>query len=74
MTSVISGVKRADQLADNIAALDLVLSAEEMASLDEVSRLPASYPSWIQSYRVDGRVPQGHPFEGEVWSLPRKPR
>ncbi len=74
VTSVISGVKRADQLVDNIAALDLALSPDDMAALDEVSRLPASYPGWIQTYRADSRVPQGHLFEGKAWSLPDKPR
>ncbi len=35
------GASRAEQVADNVAALDLVLSAEHRAALDEVSR-PAS--------------------------------
>lgn len=47
VTSVIVGAKREDQLADNLAAAKLLLSADELAALDEVSRLPAEYPGWM---------------------------
>ena len=39
VSTVIVGAKRSEQLADNIAATDIVLSAEELDALDEVSRL-----------------------------------
>ena len=66
---MISGVKRPDQLADNLVALDLVLTHDDMAQLDEVSRLAPSYPGWIQTYNAKGRVPQGHPFDGPIGYL-----
>ena len=47
VTSVIVGAKRMDQLEDNIAATDVVLTPEEMASLDAVSQLPMEYTDWI---------------------------
>lgn len=47
VTSVIIGAKRTDQLDDNIAATGIELSGEELARLDEVSRLPAEYPGWM---------------------------
>jgi aryl-alcohol dehydrogenase-like predicted oxidoreductase len=47
VTSVIVGAKRPDQLADNLGATKLVLSAEQLAQLDAVSRLPAEYPGWM---------------------------
>ncbi|MDZ4819862.1 MAG: aldo/keto reductase [Planctomycetota bacterium] len=47
VTSVIIGAKRPDQLQDNLAASDLVLSAEEVSKLDEVSKLPDEYPTWM---------------------------
>ena len=47
VTSVIVGAKRPDQLADNLAATQVALSAEELRQLDEVSRLPAEYPGWM---------------------------
>jgi hypothetical protein len=36
-----------DQLKDNIAAADVVLSDQDMAALDEVSQLPREYPGWM---------------------------
>ena len=74
VTSVICGVKRPDQLADNLAALDVPLDPDEMAALDEVSRPAPRYPGWIQTYRADGRVPQGHPVPGPSWTLDEGPR
>ena len=47
VTSVIIGAKRQDQLDDNLAAVKIELSADELAKLDEVSRLPAEYPGWM---------------------------
>jgi len=47
VTSVIVGAKRPEQLADNLAATKVKLSAEELAAIDEVSRLPAEYPGWM---------------------------
>ena len=47
VTSVIVGAKRPEQLADNLAATEVSLSADELRALDEVSRLPAEYPGWM---------------------------
>jgi aryl-alcohol dehydrogenase-like predicted oxidoreductase len=47
VTSVIIGAKRPDQLADNLAAVKLRLSEDELRALDEVSRLPPEYPGWM---------------------------
>ncbi|MBE0630220.1 MAG: aldo/keto reductase, partial [Burkholderia vietnamiensis] len=46
VTSVIVGAKRIEQLEDNLGALDVVLSADELAHLDTVSALPSGYPDW----------------------------
>ncbi len=54
VTSVIIGAKRTDQLDDNIAATDVVLSDEELARLDEVSALPSEYPGWMMEFQ--GRI------------------
>ena len=53
VTSVIMGAKRPDQLADNLGAADLFLSAEELKVLDEASTLPAEYPGWM--FAVQGQ-------------------
>ncbi len=58
VSSVIIGARRAEQLADNIAATTLVLSAEELATLDRVSALRAEYPGWMLERQGAGRRPQ----------------
>jgi aryl-alcohol dehydrogenase-like predicted oxidoreductase len=67
VTSVITGVKRLEQLRDNLGAADLTLSAEDLAALDAVSLTPPTYPGWIQSYRASTRVPSGYPFPWPSW-------
>jgi aryl-alcohol dehydrogenase-like predicted oxidoreductase len=46
VTSVIVGATKIEQLETNIAAVDIALSIEEMARLDEVSALKAEYPAY----------------------------
>ena len=55
--SVIIGAKTIQQLDDNLAAADLTLSAEEIATLDEVSALKPEYPGWMLARQAEGRVP-----------------
>lgn len=57
ITSVIIGAKSQDQLADNLAASDLKLSDTELASLDEVSKLPREYPGWMFERQLADRLP-----------------
>jgi aryl-alcohol dehydrogenase-like predicted oxidoreductase len=59
VTSVIIGARRLDQLADNVAAGDLVLTDQDLAELDEVSRPPVAYPNWIQDQFAPLRIPAG---------------
>ncbi|CAN2535595.1 1-deoxyxylulose-5-phosphate+synthase+YajO [Methylocapsa aurea] len=47
VTSVIIGARRIDQLEQNLAAVKLTLSAEDLATLDAVSALAAEYPGWM---------------------------
>ena len=47
VTSVIVGAKRPEQLADNIGAVDVQLSGDELARLDAAGKLPAEYPGWM---------------------------
>ncbi len=47
VTSVIVGAKRPEQLADNLAAVEVDLTADEVRTLGDVSRLPAEYPGWM---------------------------
>jgi aryl-alcohol dehydrogenase-like predicted oxidoreductase len=59
--SIIIGAKTVDQLDDNLAAVDLTLSAEEVARLDAVSDLPSEYPGWMFARQGAGRIPE--PFK-----------
>ena len=36
-----------DQLQDNLASVDLVLSEEELARIEAVSALAPEYPGWM---------------------------
>ena len=56
VTSVIIGAKRLDQLEDNLAAVDLKLSPEELKVLDEVSALPPEYPGWMLPFQSMDRM------------------
>ena len=56
VTSVIIGAKRMEQLSDNIAAVELKLTEEEMKKLDEVSTLPPEYPGWMLPFQGANRL------------------
>jgi aryl-alcohol dehydrogenase-like predicted oxidoreductase len=56
VTSVIIGAKRLDQLHDNLAAVDLKLTADELKQLDEVSALPPEYPGWMLPFQGANRL------------------
>jgi aryl-alcohol dehydrogenase-like predicted oxidoreductase len=57
VTSVIIGAKTVEQLDDNLAAANLALTADEMATLDEVSALPPEYPGWMVQRQTPPRRP-----------------
>jgi aryl-alcohol dehydrogenase-like predicted oxidoreductase len=68
VTSVIIGAKRRDQLVDNLAATELRLAPEHVASLDAASALPMEYPGWMVEFQ-NARDPRGvarAPTEAEI--------
>ena len=56
VTSVIVGARTDEQLADNLAAASLTLTADERAQLDEVSAQPLRYPLWHQKNTSSERL------------------
>jgi aryl-alcohol dehydrogenase-like predicted oxidoreductase len=58
VTTVIIGAKTMEQLDDNLDAVKLSLSADEMKKLDDVSALPPEYPGWMLSRQGAERRPQ----------------
>ncbi len=57
VTSVIIGAKTPEQLQDNLAAVDVQLSPEQIAELDEASALPSEYPGWMVERQNRDRHP-----------------
>jgi len=55
VTSVIIGAKRLSQLDDNLKAVDVALSAEDLAALNDVSKLTPEYPEWMETLGTDRR-------------------
>jgi len=62
VTTVIVGARTMEQLEDNIAASRLVLGAEDLKTLDEVSQLPKEYPGWM--LEMQGKYRQTPPTAG----------
>jgi aryl-alcohol dehydrogenase-like predicted oxidoreductase len=56
VSSVVIGARTDEQLADNLAAAELELSAEERSRLDEVSAPPLLYPYWHQAKTASERL------------------
>jgi aryl-alcohol dehydrogenase-like predicted oxidoreductase len=57
VTSVIIGAKNANQLKDNLGAVDVQLDAEDLQQLDLVSRLAPEYPGWMLTTQGSDRRP-----------------
>ncbi|BCJ49408.1 aldo/keto reductase [Actinoplanes sp. NBRC 14428] len=56
VTTLVVGARTEEQLADNLAAADLELTAEERARLDEASAQPLLYPYWHQAKTSGDRL------------------
>ena len=61
VTSVVIGARTEEQLADNLAAADFELSADERARLDAISAPPLLYPYWHQAKTAADRLGDGRP-------------
>ena len=57
VTSTIIGAKNIDQLNDNLKSVDVVLSADELKRIDEISALPREYPGWMVERQSMDREP-----------------
>ncbi|WP_305080853.1 aldo/keto reductase [Novosphingobium sp. Gsoil 351] len=66
VSTVIVGAKRADQLADNLAACDVEFTAAELAELDQLSQLPPEYPGWMLGFQSG--------YRAKFMAEPRKPK
>lgn len=57
VTSIIIGVKRMDQLEDNIKSTEIRFSQDELNKLDEISRPEPEYPGWMTERMQADRNP-----------------
>jgi aryl-alcohol dehydrogenase-like predicted oxidoreductase len=71
VSSTIIGARTMEQLNENLAAADVVLSPEQLARLDEVSKVTQAFPHEFLKYTVDntqgGTTVNGRP--SKVWHL-----
>lgn len=51
VSTVIVGARRADQLADNLGAVEVTFTEDELDRLDKLSRLPREYPGWMLGFQ-----------------------
>jgi aryl-alcohol dehydrogenase-like predicted oxidoreductase len=56
VASIIIGAKRLDQLQDNLEAIKLTLTPDELRQLDEVSALAPEYPGWVLPFQAADRL------------------
>jgi len=56
VSTVIIGARSMEQLEDNIAAAAVTLDADDMRTLDDVSRLPQEYPGWMIDMQSTSRL------------------
>jgi aryl-alcohol dehydrogenase-like predicted oxidoreductase len=63
VTSVIIGARKPEQLDDNLKAVDVRLSPDDLAALDEASRLTPEYPAWMDVLASDRRPGEERRFD-----------
>jgi aryl-alcohol dehydrogenase-like predicted oxidoreductase len=56
VASIIIGAKRPEQLQDNLAAMELTLTQDELRQLDEVSAFALEYPGWVLPFQGADRL------------------
>jgi aryl-alcohol dehydrogenase-like predicted oxidoreductase len=56
VTSVITGVKNETQLQDNLKSVEISFTEDELAKLNEVSKLVPEYPGWMVDNMQQDRI------------------
>jgi aryl-alcohol dehydrogenase-like predicted oxidoreductase len=63
VSSIIIGATKLHQLEDNLKAVDVVFSADELNQLHEVSKLPVEYPANVLEIMTMDRSDTGFDFQ-----------
>jgi aryl-alcohol dehydrogenase-like predicted oxidoreductase len=58
VTSVIIGARRIEQLHENLQAVSVRLTADDLAALDSASKLAPEYPGWMVAFQGSARLPK----------------
>ena len=58
VSTIIIGAKNEEQLKDNLAVTELVLTEDELTALDKVSALSPEYPGWMLDWQGHERAPK----------------
>ena len=56
VSSIMIGVSKISQLDDNLGALKVALTTEELAQLDAATELPPAYPNWFFKRMLDTKL------------------
>ena len=56
VSSILIGVSKISQLEDNVGALNVVLTTEEVALLDAATELAPAYPNWFFKRMLDKKL------------------
>jgi aryl-alcohol dehydrogenase-like predicted oxidoreductase len=71
VSSIIIGARSDEQLADNLAATQWTMTADEQERLDEVSAVPFPYPHWYQrQFTAERYSREGAPAEAFTYQFP----
>lgn len=58
ISSIIIGANKMSHLDENLGAMNVNLSAQEISQLDELTMPPSLYPDWMQSMGWDAKIKQ----------------
>lgn len=56
VSTVIIGAKKLDQLNDNLQAVDVRFTPEELSHLDSISKMSPEYPGWMIAFQNSDRI------------------
>jgi len=74
VSSIILGARSDEQLADNLAAVQWTMTADEQHRLDDVSAIPYPYPHWYQrQFTAERYSRDGAPGEAFTYQFPTAP-
>ena len=56
ITTLILGASKVEQIRENVKAMDITLTAEELTTLDQATAMPRAYPNWFVYDNLDRQL------------------